>query len=205
MKKIREKKFWGGMLLLFCLIFMAVPMNTEAAKLSKNKQKKLYGQAIAGGQITAKDLFYKNTVTFPVKYFTLIDVNQDGIYELFVTGSKRTGYEGTQGVEHNVFTIKGNKVVYYGTCYNYEPLHKTVRKVYYNKKYKGIICQGHAYHVQCLAMVKMNKKYGFRMLYYTEAKEKPTAKYYTSKKNIKVYSYRSNTRTNRKKYLKYSK
>lgn len=195
-KKIKRKLFIVIMTMLMCLCMTA---SIQAATLSKSKQKQLYYNLIKDGTAVAYSsggLLQKVSADA----FLLLDINKDGTYELLTTDYDNNRKQ--SAVINYVFTInKQGTVIYVDGFYNSTELHGMKKKIYYNPSKKGIVAEAYIYHGKCNVL----KIYGGPGKEYMGCVEatyvgNPPRKSLTS--NLKVYSYKANTKKNRNKYLK---
>lgn len=209
MKKNRslQKHLVLALAAVVCLLFIS-PTSAHAAKAN---YKAVYNK-----------LLKKSTIRgLKPTYFALVDVDQNGVPELFVNNYN---FKPDAGITADVYTVKKKKAVYCGDyydlgangCLHYSKKHKALYENYWIngaggigkrlyrlskykiKEYKHLYSQTNAFTTSV-----PEYKYasgGAKLKKITAAKYKSLDKKYFKK--FKKYTFKENTPANRKKYLK---
>lgn len=173
---------------------------TADAKTASSYQK-IYGDFLKKGTAYVEG----RSIKMNLAYFTLLDINQDGVKELLVGEDEFCWIL-------QIYTIRKNKMLYIGSFSN--PYVRAT--VSYNKKYKGLISKGGGTGVSgyVLKILEKNKlkvtqdimrSYGeitFNGRAISESEARTIEQTYFTGKDVSVYSLYPNTSANRKKYLK---
>ncbi len=102
---------------------------TCQVKVVKDDYKELYRKFLKSGKV--KEGYY----SFRPEYFTLLDIDKNGMPELIVTERNVSPY-----CKYHVYTVKQGKMKYLGMCAYRGMGSRPV--VYYSSKYKGVMVEG---------------------------------------------------------------
>lgn len=184
---MKSKRRCNGIkiLLVFAFCVCGILCSTVKVEAAKN-YKKTYGNLLKKKTVTVTTE-YGYDITLKANYFTLVDINRNGVKELIVSEDKYADYI-------YVFTLKRGKAKYIGNMLN-----KYYNGVRYSKKYKGLVIAtgGSGASGTSIYQIKNNRlveKYAFMV------EHNMTDEYYFNGKKVSAKSYN----TKKKKYLKSS-
>lgn len=185
---------------------MLMPFTVSAASKkipSKNTQKKLYREFIEKRTPTITTVLSSGksyTRKYKIDAFVLLDMDKNGIYELFTIDDSFNKKFKT--IRNTVFTIRKGKVKEWHFYDNSRELHKGARKIFYNYKERGVVGEAYIRHGLCNTLIKCYKSGDYLTNFeFKYTGNKPPSSLVT---NIHSYPYRNNNAHNRDKYLKVS-